>query len=451
MTVRRWDSGRVGDVGRTRATMGDEANVARQRLSSPIIALVSAGLFASGAPLAGQTIAITGGTVYPVSGPRLENATVLIRDGRVAAVGPNVQIPADARRIDARGKWVTPGLINAATQIGLTEISAVEGTNEGRLAENDVSASFNVLEGVNPASQLIPVTRIEGVTTVVAGPMGGLIAGQAVALDLLGDRLEDLTIRSPVAMVAQINEGAKDAGGGSRAGVMARFRRVLNDAREYERRRADYQRDQMQELAAPAADLDALLPVLRGELPIMIQANRRSDIENALRLAREYNLRLVLMGAAEGWQIAGQLAAARVPVVIDPLVNIPSYDALSPRLDNGALLARGGASVVIASFDFIQSHNARNVRQSAGSAVAYGMEWDSALRSVTLDAAGALGIADRYGSLEAGKVANVVVWSGDPFEFSTAAEVVLIRGQEIPLTSRQRELMERYKNLPPKY
>lgn len=425
----------AGDGGRRRGT------------AWRVIALLF-GLTVLASPVRAQSVAITGGTVYPVSGPRIENATVLIQNGRITAVGANVQVPAEARRIDARGKWVTPGLINAATQIGLTEIGAVQGTNEGSLSGNDVAASFNVLEGINPASQLIPVTRVEGITTAVAGPGGGLIAGQAVAIDLLGDRIEDLTLKSPVAMVAAINEFAKGAGGGSRAGVMARFRRVLNDAREYDRRRADYSRDQMQDLAAPAADLEALLPVLRGELPVMIQANRRSDIENALRLAREYNLKLVLTGAAEGWQIADQIAAARVPVVLDPLVNIPTYDALSPRLDNAALLARGGVTVVVASFD---SHNARNVKQSAGNAVAYGMPWDAALRAVTLNAASALGIADRYGSLETGKVANVVVWSGDPFEFSTAAEAVLIRGREVPPTSRQKELMERYRMLPPRY
>jgi len=405
-------------------------------------------LLAWGTSAGAQTIAITGGTVYPVSGARIENATVLIRDGRIAAVGTNVQVPAGAQQVDARGKWVTPGLIDVATQIGLTEISAVEGTNEGTFRGDEVAAAFNVLEGINPASQLIPVARIEGITTVMSSPGGGLISGQAVALDLWGDRIEDLLIRSPVAIVGQINETAKGAGGGSRAGVMARLRRLFNDAREYDRRRADYQRRQMPDLSAPVADLEALLPVLRGELPIVLAANRRSDIENALRLAREYHLKLVIDGAVEGWQVAEQLATARVPVIINPLTDIPSYDGLSPKLENAALLSRAGVQVIIASFD---SHNSRNIKQLAGNAVAYGMDWDAALRAVTLTPAVALGIGDRYGSLEAGKMADVVVWSGDPFEFSSAAEKVFIRGMEVPLTSRQRELLRRYKALPPKY
>jgi imidazolonepropionase-like amidohydrolase len=426
-------------------------SIVLHRPPSPSIVLqllLAALLVASSSPARAQTIAITGGAVYPVSGLRIENATVLIRDGRIAAVGANVQVPAGARQVDARGKWVTPGLIDVATQIGLTEIGAVEGTNEGTLRGDEVAAAFNVLEGVNPASQLIPVARIEGITTVMSGPGGGLISGQAVALDLWGDRIEDMVIESPVAMVGQINEGAKGTGGGSRAGVMARLRRLFNDAREYDRRRTDYQRRQMQPLSAPVADLEAILPVLRGELPLVLGANRRSDIENALRLAREYNLRLLIDGAVEGWQVADQLAAARVPVIINPLADIPTYDGLSPRLENAALLSRSGVQVIISSFD---SHNSRNIKQLAGNAVAYGMDWDAALRAVTLGPATALGIGDRYGSLEVGKVADVVVWSGDPFEFSTAAETVLVRGTEVPLTSRQRQLMERYKTLPPRY
>jgi len=420
------------------------SGVAARRRAGLAVALATACCVDASA----QTIAITGGTVYPVSGPRIENATVLIRDGRIAAMGTNVPVPAGAREVDARGKWVTPGLIDVATQIGLTEIGAVEGTNEGTLRGDEVAAAFNVLEGVNPASQLIPVTRIEGITTVMAGPGGGLISGQAVALDLWGDRIEDMVIKSPVAVVGQINEGAKGAGGGSRAGVMARLRRLFTDAREYDRRRADYQRSQMQSLSAPVADLEALLPVLRGELPLVLGANRRSDIESALRLAREYGLRLLIDGAVEGWQVADQLAAARVPIIINPLADIPTYDGLSPKLENAALLSRAGVQVIISSFE---SHNSRNIKQLAGNAVAYGMDWDAAFRAVTLTPATALGIGDRYGSLEPGKVADVVVWSGDPFEFSTAAEKVFIRGTDVPLTSRQRQLMERYKSLPPRY
>ena len=397
-----------------------------------------------------QTVAITGGTVYPVTGPKIANATVLIRDGKVAAVGSNVTIPSDATRIDATGKWITPGFIDGGGQMGLVEIGAVEGTREGALRGDSVAAAFNVAEGINPASTLIPVTRIEGITTTLATPGGGanLISGQAVLIDLDGSTIEQMLVKSPAGMVAYLNEQAKDAGGGSRAGVTERLRRVFNDALDYGRRKAEYSRAQMQALSAAAADLAALLPVLRGDQPLIAVANRRSDIATALRLAREYKLKLILAGAAEGWQIADEIARAGVPVLVQPLDNIPSYDALGIRYENAAFLARAGVKVALLETD---THNSRNLRQQAGNAVSYGMTWEQALRAVTLSPAEIFGVADRYGSLEPGKVANVVVWSGDPFEFTTGVEHVFIRGREILLKSRQTELFERYKKLPPTY
>jgi len=402
------------------------------------------------AVLLAQTIAITGGTVYPVTGPKIANASVLIRDGKVAAVGSNVTVPADATRIDATGKWITPGFIDGGGQMGLVEIGAVEGTREGALRGDSVAAAFNVAEGINPASTLIPVTRIEGITTTLATPGGGanLISGQAVLIDLDGSTIEQMLVKSPAGMVAYLNEQAKDAGGGSRAGVTERLRRVFNDALDYGRRKAEYSRAQMQALSAGAADLAALLPVLRGDQPLIAVANRRSDIATALRLAREYKLKLILAGAAEGWQIADEIARAGVPVLVQPLDNIPSYDALGIRYENAAFLARAGVKVALLETD---THNSRNLRQQAGNAVSYGMTWEQALRAVTLSPAEIFGVADRYGSLEPGKVANVVVWSGDPFEFTTGVEHVFIRGREIPLKSRQTELFERYKKLPPSY
>ncbi len=395
-----------------------------------------------------QTIAITGGTIYPVSGPKIENATIVIRDGRIAAVGAGLAVPAGATRIDASGKWVTPGFIDGAGQMGLREISAVQNTNESTLRGNEVAASFNVLEGINPASMLIAVTRMEGITTTLAVPNGSLILGQAALIDLDGQTIDAMRVKSPAAMVADMSENSKDAGGGSRAGVAQRLRRVLDDAREYATRRADYRRHQIQDLSASAADLEALQPVLRGELPLLVIANRRSDIETALRIGRQYKLKLILGGGAEGWMIPREIAAAGVPVLVEPLDNIPSYDALAIRYENAPLLAKGGVKVALME---TATENTRDLRQQAGNAVASGMTWEQALRAVTLTPAEVFGVGDRYGSLEVGKVANVVVWSGDPFEFSTGVEHVFIRGRDIPLRSRQTELLERYKTLPPKY
>jgi len=398
--------------------------------------------------LLAQAIAITGGTVYPASGPKLANATVLIRDGRIAAVGTNVSVPSDATRIDATGKWVTPGLIDGAGQLGLVEISAVPGTREASVQGDTIAAAFNVAEGINPASTLIPVNRIEGVTTALAVPVGHLVSGQAVLIDLDGTTIEQMIVKSPVGVVVDLSESGKDEAGGSRAGSADRLRRVFRDALEYERRKTDFGRAQMRPLSASAADLEALLPVLHGREPLIAVANRRSDIETALRLAREFKLKLVLSGGAEGWEIASAIAAAGVPVLVEPMDNIPSYDALGIRYENAALLAKAGVTIALMETD---THKSHDLRQQAGNAVSYGMTWDQALRAVTATPAQIFGVADRYGSLETGKVANVVVWTGDPFEFSTGVEHVLIRGKEIPLRSRQTELFERYKKLPPAY
>jgi len=397
--------------------------------------------------LRAQTIAITGGTVYPVSGPKIEAGTVVIRDGRIVAVGSGVPVPAGATRIDATGKWVTPGLIHAATTMGLTQVGSVDATSEARHS-GFVNAAFNVAEGIDPATPLIPIARLEGVTTALTGPSDGLVSGQAVLIDLAGERVETLVARSPVAMVINLSVASKPAGGGSRAGVLQALRQLFADALEYDRRKGDFRRNQMQPLSAPAADLEALGPVLRGELPVVAIANRRSDIASALRLAREFRLRLLIRGGVEAWQLGAELAPARVPVLLNPINDIPSFDGPGARFDAAALLDGAGVPLVIIEDE---TGGPRNLRWAAGHAVRFGLPWDRALAAITLGPAEALGVADRYGSLEAGKVANVVIWTGDPLDFASQAEHVYIRGVEIPRTSRQTELLERYRTLPPRY
>ena len=396
-----------------------------------------------------QVIAITGGTIYPVSGPKIENGTLLLRDGKIAAVGASLEIPSGATRIDAKGGWITPGLIHGGSTLGLklfdigVQIETQEDTVSG-----EVKPSFNVAEGLDPASMAIPVARLEGVTSSISKPALGLIPGQAVLIDLAGDRIEDMVAQSPVAMMADLGLGGKAAGDGSRARATQRLRRVLRDALEYEKRRDDFRKAQMQPLAAPAEELEALLPVLKGKLPLFVLANRRSDIETALRIGQEFNLKLVIWGGAEGWQVAPELARAKVPVLLEPLTDVPRFDALNARLDNATLLWKAGVQVGVAQQDAALF---RDLRQAAGNEVRNGMSWDDALRSITLSTAEAAGVADRYGSLETGKVANVVVWTGDPLEFSSRVDHLFIRGREIPLVSRQTELLDRYRTLPPRY
>lgn len=411
--------------------------------------LALAALATAPVPAMGQTVAITGATIYPVSGPKIERGTIVIRDGRIAAVGADVSVPSGATRIDATGRWITPGFIQSGTALGLRllESGGIQQTQENEMA-GEVTAAFNVAEGIDPAAITLPIARLEGITSTLGVPESGLIPGQGVFFDLAGARIEDMLVKSPAVMVIDVSESGKRAAGGSRAGIMQRLRQVLGDAAEYQRRTTEYRRAQMQPLSVPEADLQALQPVLRGELPVLVKANRRSDIENALRLGREFKLRMVLWGGAEAWQVAPELAAARVPVVVEPLTDVPHFDALGARLDNATLLRAGGATVVLAQHD---AANFRNLRQAAGNAVRNGLSWDDALRAVTLGPADAFGVADRYGSLEVGKVANIVVWSGDPFEFSSEAERVFIRGQEMPRTSRQIELRNRYSTIPPKF
>jgi len=398
-----------------------------------------------------QTIAITGGRVHPVSGPVIENGTVLIQGGKIVSVGTNVVIPAGATRIDATGKWVTPGIVNVATTLGVVEIGAVEETNDtpARGRGDAVTASHKVWEGFNPNSPLIQVTRNDGITTVGVVPGGGLVGGQAAMVDLSDGDLAAMMLQAPIAMTADI--GSKgDQVGGTRAEVLQRLRDLLADTREYMRRRADYEKNATRELAARRGDLEALIPVVQGRLPLVIDANRASEIESALNLAKEFSLKIMISGGAEAWMVAPKLAAAKVPVIVGALNNIPlSFAMLGARQENAALLQEAGATVLINGG--ADGFNARNVRFEAGNAVAFGLSWDAALRAVTLSPAEAFGVADRIGSLQAGREANVVIWSGDPFEPLTRAERVLVRGVDVRRPSRQDELMLRYKVLPPTY
>lgn len=392
--------------------------------------------------LAAQVIAITGGTVYPVSGPKIPGGTVLIRDGMIVAVGSGVVIPAGAVRVDATGKWITPGLIHANAGAGLG-IAGLNGQQEGGV-RGEVNPSFNPTEGIDPAAFTIPIARTGGITTALLAPGGPFFPGQVPAVNYSGDRVSDMIVRRNAAMVLDLSDNSKGAGGGSRAGTMARIRRLFDDAREYARRKVDYQRAAIQQLSAPASELEALLPVLRGEVPLAVVANRRIDIENALRLKQEYHLRMVLVGAVEGWEVAKEVAAAGVPAVIEPNRDIPSFDGLGARLDNGTLLRNAGVPVVIAQGD---PGGERNLRYAAGNAVRNGMSWDDALKAVTLFPAQAFGLTD-YGTLEPGRVANVVIWSGDPFDFASTAERVYIKGQETSLRTRENELRDKYRIVP---
>ena len=418
--------------------------------------LAAAALVLSASVTSAQTIAITGGKVYPVSGPVIEGGTVLLRDGKIVAVGRDIAIPADAQRIDATGKVVTPGLVNAATELGLTEIGAVSTTREygAPNSENGIAAAFMPWEGLNPQSMLLAPAREAGVTTVMVAPQGGLISGQAAVVHLVPGTAREMILRSPVGMLAALGPG-RGQNGGSRAETIMKLREVLDDARTYRTHRTDFDRAQLRPLSASRLDLEALLPVLDGKVPMIIDADKSSDIEAALILAKDFGFRLILAGGAEAWMVADKLAAAHVPVLTGAMNNIPSsFATLGQRQENAGLLQKAGVQVSVignAGGGDEEAFNVRNIRYEAGNAVAYGMDWDAALRSITLTPAETFGVADRVGSLAPGRSADVVVWSGDPLEFATEPVHVFIAGREVTQPSRQDLLEQRYKTLPPNY
>jgi len=420
------------------------------RIASAALVLLASSVFVGTAQA--QVIAIQGGTVHPVAAPPIENATVLIEHGRITAVGTDVSIPADARIIDASGKVVTPGLFDASTSIGLVEVSAVQGTVDTGMSGDFVSAAFDVIDGINPNSVLIPVNRVSGVTTVLTGPRGGLIAGQAAVIDLAGESLEAMLVAPRVAMIGQYGQNTVSQTGGSRGAASLHLREVLDDARFWAENESAFNRGAARSMSNSRLDLQALQPVLNGTMPLVVTVHRASDIEAVMRITQEYGIQLVVRGGTEAWMVADRLAAADIPVILKPLTNLPGgFDRLAARFDNATILHEAGVRIAVSTMD---AHNVRWLTLEAGNAIRFGLPWDAALASLTLEPARIFGLDDQYGSLEPGKVGNVVVWSGDPFELSSTAETVLIHGEIIPPDSRQKDLLDRYRVLdstPPAY
>ncbi|MGH7647887.1 MAG: amidohydrolase family protein [Gemmatimonadaceae bacterium] len=406
---------------------------------------------------AAQTIAITGGKVYPVSGPPIENGTVLIRNGKIVAVGSNVAVPADAEKVDASGKWVTPGLVDAVTQLGLVEVGFGAGANESRARTPDgatpITPAFTSWDGLNPRSVMIPPAREGGVTSAMSMPVGGLVAGQASMIDLFGTTRADMILRAPAAMIAGIGDAGGD-GAPAKGQVIATLRELLQDTRYYQKHVAEFDRGQSRQLSASASGLAAMVPVLEGKLPLLINADQASDIQSVIDLAKEFGIKVIIGGGEEAWEVAEHLAAAKIPVLAGAMSNIPSsFSALGSRQDNVALLRKAGVQVALIGNGGGDEElfNVRNIRYEAGNAVGYGLSWDEALKAITEAPAEIFGVADRIGSLQPGREANVVIWNGDPFEFATQPVAVYVRGQKQNDVSRQDLLTKRYETMPPKY
>jgi len=386
-------------------------------------------------------VAIVGGTVLSGDGPALENATVLIEANRIVAVGTDVEIPEGTQIIDASGSTVTPGLIEPFGRLGVEEFSRnVPLATEATAGKEDdpVRAALHVVDTFDKESITLPIARAGGITSVVVVPEGGLISGQSIWADLVPDQP---VRKRALALHMTLRPTGTEPGARSRA--FLRLSEVLEDARLYRANRGPYIARKLRDLSVSSADLEALERALERELRVVIEVNRASDITSVLRIVREHRLDAVLAGVAEGWLVADELARAEVPVLLNPLANLPaSYDTLHSRADNAALLHQAG--VVVAFTTLADPHMAHRLRFAAGNAVASGLPYDAAISAITRNPAQIFGVVDA-GVLRPGTLANLVVWNGDPLEVTTWPTQLFIRGTEIDLTTRQDLLTNRYR------
>jgi imidazolonepropionase-like amidohydrolase len=387
----------------------------------------------------------TGATIHTGTGEVITDGTVIVSQGKIQQIGKGLAAPSGATVVSAKGLVITPGLVDALTSVGLVEVDLEDAARDDRQGGGDLlRAGFRAADGYNPASVVIGVTRAEGLTSVGVVPRGGLIAGQSAWADLDGATAAEALAAAPLALHVHLGAGAAGEGSGQATAIL-RVREAFDDARFFQKNRAGWERNQTRRFAPGRLDLEALASALDGKVPVVFHVDRAADILSALAVAREFKLRPVIAGGAEGWKVARELAAAKVPVIVFPLDQPGTFDALGAREDNAAKLFAAGVAVGISTGD---THNARKLRQVAGNAVRSGLPHDAGLAAITRVPAEALGLGARYGTLAVGKVANLAVWSGDPLEIGTRVVDVVIRGRKISLRNRQTMLLEKYRTLP---
>ena len=417
-------------------------------MSRGIKLIVSIALVFVTVPVPAEEILIKNAAIHTLSGAgTLENADILISNGTISALGTGIDASSAGKVIDASGKQVTPGLINAYTYLGIREISAVEGTDDVSTGDEQFSAAFTVYPAVNPGSTLLPHNLIHGLTHAIVAPESyhHVFAGQGIVLQL---GVPSSILNKSAAMFARLGGSSGEAGGGSRAASYLKMQQAFADTQEYRANRHAVRAGNWRDLSLEVHDLEALIPVIAGNLPLVVNVHRASDIDALLELKKQFGFRLVIAGASEAWRVADKLAREEVAVIIDPMANLPiDFDQLAARLDAAALLDAAGVTVLFTGVDFRHTHSAFLVRQAAGNAVAYGMDKTAALKAVTLNPASVFGFADKAGSLEPGKQANLVIWDGDPLEIMTLAEQVIVKGKIIPMVSRSTRLRDRYLDL----
>jgi imidazolonepropionase-like amidohydrolase len=408
------------------------------RLLTALAAFLLAG------PTLAETVLIRNATVHTMADTgTLEGADILVRDGTIEAIGRALAAPAQARIIDAQERPVTPGFFGGLTHLGLEEIGLEPTAEDAALKLGTMRPEFDVALAFNPDSVAIGVSRVEGVTfavivpTAEAGsskaPGGTIIAGQGSVVALNGGAATDSR-----ALFLDFGADANELSGGSRAAQYMLLKQAFLEARTPKAVLPDDQR-----LLTPAGR-QTLLDFIGGAGPFVFDVDRAADIRQVLAFARREKLRIAISGGAEAWRVASELAAARVPVILDGLEDLPlGLDSIGATLENAARLERAGVDVAF-TMDSPEPHNVRKLRQTAGVAVAHGLPWDAALAGLTRVPAEIFGVADRFGTIERGHRANLVVWSGDPLEVTSFATHVFVDGVQQADRSRQTELRDRY-------
>ena len=412
------------------------------------ILLATAALLAT--PAAAQTIAITGGTVAIGDGSApIENGTVVVRDGRVVAAGAKVAVPAGASVVDARGKWVTAGIVAGIGSLGLVDSSGVSESNDSRARTSPYNAAIDVSTAINPNGVMIANERVGGVTRAIVAPdAGGSIwAGQGAVIDLGAD--PDPVTRPRAFQYVELGEGGASLAGGTRPAAYAALHDALEQAADYRRDPAGFDgrgRDSL----LKRSDAQALLKVLDGSMPLVVHVERASDIRNVLALPKRYpRLRLIINGATEGWMVASEIAAARVPVLASALADLPSsFERLAATESNVGRMTRAGVTVGVlydgSGGEHVLTQFAGNLVAIARVPGASGLSWGEAFATITSKPAEVIGMGDEIGSLRPGRRADVVMWDGDPLEVTSAPTAVWIDGRAQPMDSRQRQLRDRY-------
>ncbi len=405
-------------------------------------------------PVAAQTVAITGGKVVigDGAGP-IENGTVVLSNGRVIAAGSNVSIPANARRIDATGKWVTPGIFAGFSRIGLVEVGAVSQTNDTRANGSPFSAALDVQYAINPFASPMAVNRAAGVTRAVVSPATSksIFGGYGAIVDLGQD--ERPITKARAFQFVELGETGHSRAGGSRAAAHIHFRALLNEARTYARSPASFDSDLLK-----ASDARALLPVINGSTRLLVHVESANDILKVLDLRKDFPaLKMVLVGVNEGWRVANHIAAAGVPVLASALSDLPyGFEDLASTQSNIGRMKKAGVKVGIGMINDRDTHQLRYSVQYAGNLVALnkvprasGLTWGEAFAAISSQPAEIIGMGAQLGSLKPGRRADVVIWTGDPLELSTQVDRVFIDGVEQSLSNRQQRLRDRYRNPTP--